>query len=108
MSSPARPLPDAQTPRASEYTQRHFAHLNLTPEQLAAEDLELTPPMTEEEREAYLLAAASWATPEQLDQLRIELTPLTDEARAELLAAVDEAPISEASRASFRRDLRRA
>jgi hypothetical protein len=34
--------------------------------------------------------------------------PITDEARAELLAAVDEAPVSEAFRESVRRDVLRA
>lgn len=108
MSTPARPMAFTPAPRASEYAQERFAHLGLTPEQLAAEDLDLTPAMTEAEREAYLAEAAAWATPEQLEQLRVELTPLSEEARAALLAAVDEAGLPEAARAGFRRDVQRA
>jgi hypothetical protein len=108
MSTPALPLTDTPAPRASEYAQQRFAHLGLTPEELAAEDLDLSPPLSAEEQAEFLADAATWATPAELERLRIEVTPLTDEARAELLAAVDEAPVSEAFRESVRRDVLRA
>jgi hypothetical protein len=107
MSDPARPIA-TPPPRASAYAQQVFAHLGLTPEELAAEDLDLTPPMTATEAAEFLRDAATWATPEELERLRAEVTPLSDSDRAELHAAIDAANLPETLRASLRRDVERA
>ncbi len=69
MSTPARPL-GAPAPRAGEYAQRRLADLGLTPEELAAEDLDLSPPLTPEEQAEFLRDAETWAPPEVVARFR--------------------------------------
>jgi len=72
MTTPAHQLPEAPAPRATEYAQRRFAHLGMTPEELAAEDLDLSPPLSAEERAAFLRDAETWATPDMIARFKAD------------------------------------
>lgn len=71
MGDPARQI---EAPRASERAQRVFAHLGMTPEQLAAADMDLDDtPLTPEEKAGLLRHVEGAITPEQLARLKADL-----------------------------------
>jgi hypothetical protein len=72
MSTPARQSSEAPAPHAGEYARRRFAHLAMTPEALAAEDLDLAPPLSPEEQAAFLRDAATWATPDMIARFKAD------------------------------------
>jgi len=44
----------------------------MTPEELAAEDLDLSPPLSAEERAAFLRDAETWATPDMIARFKAD------------------------------------
>jgi hypothetical protein len=73
MTTPAhQQVLEAPAPRATEYAQRRFAHLGMTPEELAAEDLDLSPPLSSDEQAAFLRDAETWATPDMIARFKAD------------------------------------
>jgi hypothetical protein len=44
----------------------------MTPEELAAEDLDLSPPLSSDEQAAFLRDAETWATPDMIARFKAD------------------------------------
>lgn len=73
MSMPATPIRSDETARArDERVRRELDERGLSPDALN-EDLTLSPPLTEEEKAEFLRDAETWASPELLAKIRLDL-----------------------------------